>query len=68
MNRPIRNLSIRNRRPSPRTKTQRQARRAAAEKQRKHVDYSADGLPVSVDPPITVQADPLLKLLKEGNR
>src|SRR5207302_186858 len=63
MNRPIKNLSIRIRR-----KVRLDELAIADLKQRKTVDYSASGLPVSVEPPITVQHDALLKRLKEGNR
>ncbi len=68
MSRPIKNLSIRIRRQLRTDRKQKIADRTLVEKERKTVDYSTAGLPVSVEPPITVRADPLLKLLKEGNR
>jgi len=35
---------------------------------RKTVNYSAAGAPLPSDPPITVEDDPLLELLKKGAR
>jgi len=55
--RPVKNLSIRIRRPPRRVLLP-----------RKTVDYSAGGEPVRAEPPISVQSDPLLERLKAGQR